>query len=778
MKKQKILFLGFVLLSIFTVAAAMGPTFHLSVSYNSEKSWWENDCEMPENYTSIADVVDSGVDAQSYTTRGTITSLEGNSFFVQSRNRGLFVYTTSSSFSGFSIGNVVDVTGTKSTYYSLVELAPTAATLYADTNPHPVITEYVSSSNFATFCSSNNVGRLISLNGMTVASISGKAITFSYEGVTINGRISSSSYAGLTSQLTTYMNNSTLIDFTGILAIYNSSYQIRLYDTSCLSEHSNILVSGISVAPTNSGVNRGGTVQFAAVVTPSNAFNKNVTWSTSGGGTISASGLFSATTAGTFTITATAQDTSGISGSTLVYVADVPILVSAITVESSSSSFIEGSTYNFTASISPTNADNQEVTWSTNLGSINQTGVYTASAVGEATITATAKDGSGIVGTKTITVAEQTTPTEGSVVENPTLNGDVLGPIYSPGSQDQISFTYLEMVQLYGDSLIFDYGNFEVLVDGGQIGDKSNVMSALSEYVTDNCLEVLIVTHPHSDHLGGLSDYSAMVSAGITSIKYIVDFGGTYSSTVYSNYVTARQYYISQGATYYSIYEMVNNSTSHYPNIFNICGDVNIHFLNSNAYTAAGETISSDYANESSVCTLFSFGDTRIMSCGDLTNSSSTGGTPETYLIDTYGPSGEGLWSDSTTNIVKANHHCSNTHGSNSDAWINGLAPDYVFISAAIVTDNRSENNANVTVTNQHPNATSLARYLAATTNVYCNIVNGTTHFNFETPSSSPVLTFEGRTINYSYNGTIVSATLEKEYRFTQSSFYSQLYSA
>jgi len=775
MKKQKTLFLGFIFLSIFTVAVAISPSFHLNASYNSEKSWWENDCQMPGSYTSIADIIDSGVDAQSYTTRGTITALEGTSFFVQSKNRGLFVYTTSTSFSSYSVGNVVDVTGTKSTYYGLTELSPTDVTLYQTTNPYPVVTEYISSPNYIASCTANNVGRLISLRGMTVTSISSKAITFSYEGVTINGRISSSSYAGLTTQLTTYMNNETLIDFNGILGIYNSTYQIRLYDTSCLSEHSDVLVSGVTVTPENSSINRGETAQFTASITPSNATNQNVTWSASGGGTITSSGLFTATTSGTYTITATAQDGSGVNGNTLIYITDEAILVSSIIIECTSSIFVEGNVYNFTATISPSNADNQEVIWSTNLGSITQEGVYTASSIGEATITATAKDGSGISETKAISVISNSTPTEGSTIENPTLNGDVLGPIYSPGSQDQISFTYLEMVQEYGDSLIFDYGNFEVLIDAGQIGDTDNVMSALSEYVTDGCLEVLIVTHPHSDHLGGLSDYSAMVSAGVTSIKYIVDFGGTYTTTVYSNYVATRNYYISQGATYYSIYEMVNNSSSLYPNIFNVCGDINIHFLNSNSYTASGVAISSTYANESSVCTLFSFGNTRIMSCGDLTNTSASGGTPETYLIDTYGPSGEGLWSTSTTNIVKANHHCSNTHGSNSDYWINGLSPDYVIISAAIVTGNRSENSDNVMVTN-HPTAASLARYLAVTDNVYCNIINGTTHYNFATTSSSPVLTFEGRTINYSYNGVIVNATLEKEYPFVQSSFYTQLY--
>ncbi|MCB9498024.1 MAG: Ig-like domain-containing protein [Erysipelotrichaceae bacterium] len=777
MKHQKALFVSVVALGLSAIVIAINPSIRISASYNSELTWWENDCQLPDGYTSISSIVDSGVTSTAYTTRGTITSIEGNSYFVQSQNRGFCIYNTNSSYAGFSLGNVVDVTGTRSDYYNLIELSPTAASLYATTNPYPVISANVSSSNYTSFCTADNVGRLMTLSGMTVTDISSKTITFDYDGVTVNGRITSSSYDDLTTALTTYKNNNTSIDFQGILSVYNTTYQIRLYDTSCLSEHADTLINSISVSPVNSNVDRGGTIQFSASISPSDASNQTISWSTTGGGTIDSSGLFTSTTAGTYTITATAQDGSGVTGTTSITVNQVSILVTSITIDCSSSTFAQNNDYTFTASVLPSNADNTNVNWSASVGTITSTGVYTASNLGTVVITATAQDGSGVTGTKTITVVEQSTPTEGTVIANPTLSGDTLGPLYSPGTNDEIVFTYLEMINLYGDSLLFDYGNFEVLIDAGQTSDEDNVMAALSKYVTDGCLEVLIVTHPHSDHLGGLGDYSSMISnGGITSIKYIVDFGGTYTTTVYNNYVTTRNYYIGQGATYYSIYEMVNNSSSGYPNIFNICNDINIYFLDSGAYTQTGVAISSDYANESSVCTLFSFGTNRILCCGDLTNSSSSGGTPETYLIDKYGPSGEGLWSASTTNIVKANHHCSNTHGSNSSDWVDGTLPDYVIISAALVSANRSENSDNVS-TSQHPNATSLARYLAATSNVYCNIVNGSTHFTYATTTSNPVLSFDGRTLNYSYNGTIVSAETEKAYLLTQSSFYSQLYS-
>jgi len=71
-------------------------------------------------------------------------------------------------------------------------------------------------------------------------------------------------------------------------------------------------------------------------------------------------------------------------------------------------------TLQLNASVSPTNATNQSVTWSivngTGQASISATGLVTAKENGTVTATATANDGSGIFGTLVITISNQITP--------------------------------------------------------------------------------------------------------------------------------------------------------------------------------------------------------------------------------------------------------------------------------------------------------------------------------------------------------------------------------
>jgi len=69
-------------------------------------------------------------------------------------------------------------------------------------------------------------------------------------------------------------------------------------------------VTGVSVEPTTASIGVGETVQLTATVEPSNATNKNVTWSSSNTSvaTVSSSGLVTGKSAGTATITATTED--------------------------------------------------------------------------------------------------------------------------------------------------------------------------------------------------------------------------------------------------------------------------------------------------------------------------------------------------------------------------------------------------------------------------------------------------------------------------------------
>ena len=89
-----------------------------------------------------------------------------------------------------------------------------------------------------------------------------------------------------------------------------------------------------------------------------------------------------------------------------------PVAVTGVTLDKTSLSIEAGQTAQLTATVQPTNADNQAVTWSSsdnNVVSVDATGKITANAKGSATITVTTADG-GKTATCTVTVTEPAAP--------------------------------------------------------------------------------------------------------------------------------------------------------------------------------------------------------------------------------------------------------------------------------------------------------------------------------------------------------------------------------
>ena len=86
------------------------------------------------------------------------------------------------------------------------------------------------------------------------------------------------------------------------------------------------------------------------------------------------------------------------------------VAVSAISVTGAgnATTVTNGGTLQMSAAITPTNATNKAVTWSvtndTGSATISNTGLLTATGVGTVTVKATAQDGSGVFGEKTITI--------------------------------------------------------------------------------------------------------------------------------------------------------------------------------------------------------------------------------------------------------------------------------------------------------------------------------------------------------------------------------------
>lgn len=95
--------------------------------------------------------------------------------------------------------------------------------------------------------------------------------------------------------------------------------------------------------------------------------------------------------------------------------------VKSITINGSNYIFSKGGKIQLSATISPINANNQQVTWSlsdTNLATIIQTGLVTAKANGVVLVTAKADDGSGITANKTIIIANQSVGIDDAIIEN------------------------------------------------------------------------------------------------------------------------------------------------------------------------------------------------------------------------------------------------------------------------------------------------------------------------------------------------------------------------
>ena len=172
---------------------------------------------------------------------------------------------------------------------------------------------------------------------------------------------------------------------------------------------------------------KGQSYQLSATVSPSNASNKSVKWTSSNPkvATVSSSGKVTAVANGNTTITATAADGSGKKDICAVTV-NIPkpadptptptpsvVKVSSVSLNPSSLSLTKkGQTARLSATVSPSNATNKSINWSSsnnNVATVSN-GVVTAVGNGSATITATAADGSGKRASCSITVNIPTTP--------------------------------------------------------------------------------------------------------------------------------------------------------------------------------------------------------------------------------------------------------------------------------------------------------------------------------------------------------------------------------
>jgi len=175
-------------------------------------------------------------------------------------------------------------------------------------------------------------------------------------------------------------------------------------------------VTGVTVTPASTSVAVGSTSVLSATVSPGNATNKTVSWTSNNPSiaSVNAAGVVTGVSAGTATLTAQTQD-GGFTASSIVTVTNINIPVTSISVSPATVSVAPGSATTLSVLIAPANATNKAVTWSSSVpavATVNASGVVTGVAPGSTVVTARTLDG-GFTDSTVVTVTSINTPVTG-----------------------------------------------------------------------------------------------------------------------------------------------------------------------------------------------------------------------------------------------------------------------------------------------------------------------------------------------------------------------------
>lgn len=243
------------------------------------------------------------------------------------------------------------------------------------------------------------------------------------------------------------------------------------------------------------------------------------------------------------------------------------------------------------------------------------------------------------------------------------------GISYTPIStaDGTVSVHFLELGNKYtGDCTYIKVGeNIDILID---CGSKSNSISTVSEYlnqyVTDNTLEYVIITHAHQDHYAGFATSTKVDSIfDLYECEVIIDFAKTNqrsTATTYNNYLRELNDEINNGAQHYTALQCWNEEDgAQQEYILDSENNISLEILY-NYYYENNASSENDY----SVCCMLNHGDRHFLFTGDLEERG------EEYLVQ-YNELPQ-------VTVYKAGHHGSKT--SSTDALLSVIQPEIVCV--------------------------------------------------------------------------------------------------
>ena len=230
----------------------------------------------------------------------------------------------------------------------------------------------------------------------------------------------------------------------------------------------------------------GNTLQLKATVLPPDATDKGVEWSSDREdvATVDASGKVTAKSNGKATITVTTQD-QGKTASCKITVAQ---WVTSISLNQSSLTLNEGQEQTLTATVTPDNATDKTLTWTSSdehIAKVDANGKVTAVSKGTATIKATANDGSEISASCAVSVKNPSCPSgavdlglgvywatcnlnESGFVSSPEAYGD-----YYAWGETETKSNYSWSTYKFGTSLSGPFSKYNTQRSYGSIDNKT-----------------------------------------------------------------------------------------------------------------------------------------------------------------------------------------------------------------------------------------------------------------------------------------------------------------
>lgn len=232
-------------------------------------------------------------------------------------------------------------------------------------------------------------------------------------------------------------------------------------------------------------------------------------------------------------------------------------------------------------------------------------------------------------------------------------------------TSQELSIHFLELGNKYaGDCTLIKVGNTEILIDAGSRANSVPVIEDyLKQYVTDDTLEFVIVTHAHQDHIAGFGtnvDTDSIFDLFDVETVIQFDYAKT-SSKVYQNY--CRELADLQTRCHTNVYkasECVDNDNTNGMRFYDLGANVQLEILDQKYYHEQ----SNNENNHSVCCQIIQNNNKYYLFTGDL----EADGEESLVTLNTL----------HQVELYKAGHHGSKTSSSNT--LLNVIQPKNVCV--------------------------------------------------------------------------------------------------